>query len=137
MMETDQIQKALYERSDAVTKADVYAALKTVRTWRGNSGSTRVKVAIASGQLLDRDGSKISDKVDKTLPGVQDLLNRLSYARVELTMGHILSALEEAMTAERLPSDRLAFVKRFLDDVADFRNTADELHDRVQSLEDR
>lgn len=130
---TDQIQKALYERSDKATKEDVARVLKPVHDWRGRNGGCKVRVPLSAGMVLARDGKNL--RQDDLLVTAQDVKNALGYASVEVTVGTLLAEMEKYMFLHVQPGDRLAYVNQFLADVESTRDAANELAERVQSLE--
>ncbi len=131
-METDQIQKALYAKSDAETKSKVRAVLQPVDNWRQARPIVTVSLPVVQGVLIGRDGTQIHTKNHTT---AQDVYNELRYARVNLHLDTVLEVMEEAMIAMAQPADRLAFVNNFIAEVENLRATADELADRVSDVE--
>lgn len=132
---TDQIQKLLYEKSDKQTKANVSSTLTTLNNWRNRNGGCVVRIPVSAGLIKGRDGKNL--RQDDTLTSDQDVKNALGYAHLEVSLGTVLSQMEEYMFLHVQPADRLAYVQSFLDEVENLRATADELADRVQGLENQ
>lgn len=134
-METDQIQKALYEKSDKETKARVRETLKTLDAWYRGHGSCKVRVPVAAGDILNRDGTPLRYMSGDVKETAQDVHNRVRYASLEISLGNLVPEIEKYMILHVQPHDRVAFVKNFIAEVENLRATADELADRVSDVE--
>lgn len=134
-METDQIQKALFSKSDAITKANVAKVLQPLHNWRTTTGGVmKVAIAVAAGELRDREGKAYSHN-NYSERSAADVLNSLRYAQVEVSMLTVLNALEEHMFKHVQPGDRVAFVNQFIADVENLKDTAADLEDRIRNVE--
>lgn len=134
-MSTDQIQKALFERSDKETKAAVDGALDTLRKWHTTRGfSANVKVVLGAGTLKRRDGTQFPSDLTP-----QDYKNYVTQGGtyVAVPLAEVIKAVAEAMFAHVQTKDREAYVQQFVNDVERLRGEVEELHDRVSSVENQ
>jgi hypothetical protein len=134
-METDQIQKVLYEKSDVETKERVRKTLETLNTWRNGHGSCKIRIPVGAGDVFNRDGTPLRFMAGDVKETAADVHNKVRYASLEISLGNLVPEIEKYMILHVQPHDRVAFVKNFIAEVENLRATADELADRVSDVE--